>query len=166
MRKSRKKGCPFGSTFQVGLTSLSTIRWFGRWLGSGGGEDLREGALDQAKENLDQWFGVVGLVEHFDESLLLMKKRYGWKDVSYYRRNVTPDRPEKEDYPQRVVREIKNRNRLDTELYEYGSERLVKKLEDVNIDQVPYSFRLKCYVRSRKKGIKINYDKLKNLLCN
>lgn len=43
--------------------------------------------LAQAKHNLDQ-FAIVGLVERFDESVLLMAKRFNWRFPFYTRLNV------------------------------------------------------------------------------
>jgi hypothetical protein len=134
-----------------------------RVVGIKGSEEPGEGTLDQAKENLNEWFGVVGLVECFDESLLLMKKRYGWGDVSYHRRNSAPDRPKKEDYPQHVVREIKQRNRLDAELYEYGKERLSGKLEEIDLSEELRSLRRRCWMRS--KGVQLK-DKINQSLAS
>ncbi|MCB8978082.1 MAG: sulfotransferase family 2 domain-containing protein [Ardenticatenaceae bacterium] len=41
-----------------------------------------EAHLETAKQNLAEHFAVVGLVERFDESLLLLKKAFGWGNVS------------------------------------------------------------------------------------
>ena len=35
--------------------------------------------LEKAKQNLAKYFSVVGLTERFEESLALMKLRFGWK---------------------------------------------------------------------------------------
>src|SRR5262249_32296132 len=45
--------------------------------------------LETAKQNLRRHFAVVGLVEQFDESLLMIKRRFGWGRVYYTRRNIT-----------------------------------------------------------------------------
>jgi hypothetical protein len=81
------------------------------------------------------WFGIVGLVERFDESLLLMKKRYGWGDVSYRKRKVASDRPGREDLSRALLRKIEERNRLDTDLYEYGQMRLNRELSAADLSR-------------------------------
>ena len=48
-----------------------------------------------AKENLLRYFSVVGLAERFEESLALMKLRFGWKLQRYSSFNVTRTRPRK-----------------------------------------------------------------------
>ena len=71
----------------------------------------------RAKENL-QHFSVVGLTERFEESLALMKLRFGWKLDSYSSFNVTRRRPKKRELPQSTLDLIAERNRFDMELYE------------------------------------------------
>jgi len=73
--------------------------------------------LLRAKENL-QHFSVVGLTERFEESLALMKLRFGWKLDSYSSFNVTRKRPKKRELPQSTLDLIAERNRFDMELYE------------------------------------------------
>jgi Galactose-3-O-sulfotransferase len=73
--------------------------------------------LLKAKENL-QYFSVIGLTERFEESLALMKLRFGWKLASYSSFNVTRTRPKKRDLPQSTLDLIADRNRFDVELYE------------------------------------------------
>ncbi|MFL6354825.1 MAG: sulfotransferase family 2 domain-containing protein, partial [Bryobacteraceae bacterium] len=73
--------------------------------------------LRKAKENL-QYFSVVGLTERFEETLALMKVRFGWKLQSYSSFNVTRTRPKKRDLPQSTLDLIAERNRFDIELYD------------------------------------------------
>jgi len=73
--------------------------------------------LAKAKENL-RYFSVVGLTERFEESLALMKLRFGWKIESYSSFNLTRTRPKKRDLPQSTLDLIAERNRFDIELYE------------------------------------------------
>jgi len=73
--------------------------------------------LRKAKENL-QYFSVVGLTERFEETLALMKLRFGWKLQSYSSFNVTRTRPKKRDLAQSTLDLIAERNRFDIELYD------------------------------------------------
>lgn len=120
--------------------------------GTTGGGD--EKTLQKAKDILDKRFGVVGLVKRFDESLLLMKERYGWEDIAYRKRNVTSDRPRKEDLLEHTIQEIEERNQLDIELYEYGQNRLSRKLERTDLNRKLRSLRRKCWIRSKKIQLK------------
>lgn len=83
-----------------------------------------DGALERAKQNLDAHFAVVGTADRFDETLLLLKRIFGWKSVYYHRRNVAWNRPSRKEMPDSLVRLIESHNELDTELYRYVSRRL------------------------------------------
>ena len=73
--------------------------------------------LDMAKENLTRSFSVVGICERFKESLVLMAKTFGWEIPFYENRKVSKNRAPIEP---ELVEIIKNHNRVDVELYEFG----------------------------------------------
>jgi hypothetical protein len=73
--------------------------------------------LAKAKDNL-RYFSVIGLTERFEESLALMKLRFGWKLESYSSFNVTRTRPKKHDLAQSTLDLIAEKNRFDIELYQ------------------------------------------------
>ncbi len=77
--------------------------------------------FDQAIQNIERHFTVVGLSERFEESLALMKLRYGWKLQSYSSFNVTRSRPRKRDLPQATLDLIAEKNSFDVALYTYAS---------------------------------------------
>ncbi len=77
--------------------------------------------FERAKENLRQHFGVVGLSERFEESLALMKLRFGWKLKSYSSFNVTRARPKKRDIPQATLDLISEKNSFDIMFYDYAA---------------------------------------------
>jgi hypothetical protein len=72
---------------------------------------------------------VVGLVEEFDRSLMVMAKQFGWRHVTYERRNVTQGRVRTSTLPGRVVDLIQERNQLDIALYEIAKEQFARSLE-------------------------------------
>jgi hypothetical protein len=76
--------------------------------------------VEQAKDNLRHHFAVVGLSERLEESLALMKIRFGWNLSSYSSFNVTRSRPQKRDLPRPTLNLIHEKNSFDIELYEYG----------------------------------------------
>lgn len=97
-----------------------------RWLA--GSEDL-----EAAKKILRERFRFVGLVERFDESLLLLRARFGLHDfdVRYAKaRNSAAERGD--DRRRRELKErlsdfqdeIDSRNQLDAELYAFASDEL------------------------------------------
>jgi len=73
--------------------------------------------LDKAKENLAKSFSVVGISERFEESLMLMAKTFDWEISFYENRKVSKTRPQIDP---RAVEMIRDHNRLDLELYEFG----------------------------------------------
>ena len=76
---------------------------------------------EKAKENLSRYFSVVGLSERFEESLALMKLRFGWKLERYSSFNVTGARPKKRDLPQSTLDLIIEKNPFDIALYELAA---------------------------------------------
>jgi hypothetical protein len=77
---------------------------------------------ERAKENLVRHFSVAGLLERFEESLALLKLRFGWRLNNYSSFNVTRTRPNKRDLPKSTLELIQERNRFDIELYECGAQ--------------------------------------------
>ena len=76
---------------------------------------------ERAKENLVRYFSVAGLSERFEESLALMKLRFGWKLERYSNFNVTRVRPKKGDLPRSTLDLIAEKNSFDVALYELAA---------------------------------------------
>jgi hypothetical protein len=98
--------------------------------GAGAVSTLASGALEQAKRNLEQHFLVVGLTEELDATLLMMKRRLGWKlpfytgaapaaPVQSLRATVSPD----------ALAAIEKHNELDLQLYEWSRERFEQSVQ-------------------------------------
>ncbi|MEJ2598008.1 MAG: sulfotransferase family 2 domain-containing protein [Anaerolineales bacterium] len=78
--------------------------------------------LETAKENLANEFAVTGLTERFDETLLLLREVFGWKNVFYVRKNVTKSRPRRAALPESQLAAIQEANALDIQLYQWAQE--------------------------------------------
>jgi hypothetical protein len=76
-------------------------------------------ALELAKANLRTHFRVVGLLEEFDASLLLLCRAFGWHLPFYVKENVTKERPDERFLDAETRGLIEEANHLDLELYEY-----------------------------------------------
>jgi Galactose-3-O-sulfotransferase len=76
-------------------------------------------ALERAQANLTH-FRVVGLLEEFDASLLLMRHAFGWHLPFYVKENVTKEKPDEALLDAETLGLIEEANRLDLELYEYA----------------------------------------------
>ena len=86
---------------------------------------MHEIAISKAKGNLRQHFSIVGVTERFDETLILLKRTFGWADeLLYYPKNVTPQRPLSASLPQSTIDAIKEANELDFQLYEFAKDML------------------------------------------
>jgi hypothetical protein len=90
---------------------------------------------DRAKHNLRHHFSVVGLSERLEESLALMKLRFGWKLSTYSSFNVTRSRPKKRDLPDATIDLIRQKNAFDIELYGCAQE-IFEGAVEANADEV------------------------------
>jgi hypothetical protein len=88
--------------------------------------------LEAAKSNLAKHFGAVGVVERFDESLVVMREAFGWRAPIYVRQNTSGRRRGRGDLDAATRRAIEKRNELDLELYGYATERLAKRMEEIS----------------------------------
>jgi hypothetical protein len=75
--------------------------------------------LERAKTNLEVC-SVVGLTEHFGETVLLLARAFGWKEARYVRRKVNKTRPRMAEVPREVINRLTADNELDVALYAYG----------------------------------------------
>ncbi len=76
--------------------------------------------LALAKENLSKQFSFIGLTERFNDSLVLLARQFGWRNVFYVKRNVTRGRLRREEIPGKVLSQIMAQNALDWELYTFA----------------------------------------------
>jgi hypothetical protein len=84
--------------------------------------------LARAQANL-RTCAVAGLTERFDETMLLLKKTYGWRMPLYVHQNVSSKRPPRAAIPTSVVRQIEADNQLDLALYELAKELFAAQVE-------------------------------------
>jgi len=87
-------------------------------------------ALELAVNNINRYFGIVGITERYDETLLLTKRRYGWSNIFYIHRNVGSDSINKDVGARTYTQELfKEANALDNSLYEYVNKQLSELLD-------------------------------------
>jgi Sulfotransferase family len=81
--------------------------------------------LELAKERIaSNMFVLAGLTERFDESILLLTKKLGWRSCYYVTYNVSKSRPRRRDVPSATRDLIESYNALDLDLYAFAKERL------------------------------------------
>lgn len=121
--------------------------------------------LELAKNNLDQYFSVVGLTERFDESLLLLQKKFGWSDdcFLYEKKRVNKSKKSHLSLSQKQKKTIEKFNLLDIELYEYAKAIFEKQIREIDIDieiSKQVKFRQNVYrLMTNAKKAKIDYSK-------
>jgi hypothetical protein len=73
--------------------------------------------LPKAQHNLLEHFGVVGISEEFDRSVVLMRSTFGWRLPYYRRENTSRERPIRGDLDTATARFIIAFNELDHQLH-------------------------------------------------
>jgi hypothetical protein len=109
------------------MDNMQTRLLSGVWTDLGFGE-CDEETLTLAKQNLRERFCVVGLTERFDETLLLLKRALGWRNVNYVRHNVTRGRPRRTSVDAETLSVLQASNQLDIQLYAYAKTLLADKI--------------------------------------
>jgi hypothetical protein len=89
--------------------------------------------LELAKRNLRDYFSVVGLTERFDETLLLLRARFGWRRSACSPQNVTKDRPPLDAIPRSDREQIARLNCYDQELYDYAAGLFERQIAEAGI---------------------------------
>ncbi|MFW6116369.1 MAG: sulfotransferase family 2 domain-containing protein [bacterium] len=109
------------SQAHVMIDNAQTRVLSGVWHGPPFGECTQE-MLETAKTNLRERFAVVGLTERFDETLLLMKRTFGWRNVFYTPENVSHGRPDRGELPPDTLKAVAGTNQFDIALYQYATQ--------------------------------------------
>lgn len=100
--------------------------------------------FEQAKHNLTTHVAVAGLTERFDESVVLMQRRFGWKMPCYVRENVGVGRLDRSQVPGDLLQAIWHQNSWDQELYAFAALRLEQQMlaEGAGFPEAVRRFRL------------------------
>jgi len=77
---------------------------------------LGQETLARAIDNLERRFAVVGVTDRFDETLVLFRRRLGWRTIAHLPLNVG-DAGQRAALDPDAVEAIRERNALDLELY-------------------------------------------------
>jgi hypothetical protein len=127
---------------EEGYISIHNVQTY--WISGADISYFRDGTyypdiIAQAKQNIDQYFTFVGLNEHFDESLVMLKHLMGWKRYPIYaQKNVTGTRRKQDKETEETVATIRRFNQMDLELYDYAAKYFHQQLaavKDADFDQ-------------------------------
>ncbi len=88
--------------------------------------------------NIVDSYALIGTVERFDESLLLINEKFNWNNACYVSRNVAARSNKKAELRQAIADEVRRLNPLDCQLYAS-----IKKLIDDNIESRGQPFKEK-----------------------
>jgi hypothetical protein len=114
------------------------------------GTDVDGTALERAVSNLDRHFVVAGLTERFDETLALLKLRFGWRIPQLGDFNVTsPSKAPKEKVPDEERRQIAEWNALDVKLYDLAKRRFE---EEISSHSSAIAEQLEALAQAKKAG--------------
>lgn len=94
----------------------------------GTADSADERTLASAKENLAQYFSVVGFAERFDETLILLGRRLGWSVRPVAKSNVTRGRPKRSAHSPEDLAAVRAANGLDCALYDWARARFDKEI--------------------------------------
>ena len=97
------------------------------------GRDADRATLEKAKSNIEKYFSVAGLVERFDESLLMLRRVAGWGIPHYEKENITSKRPKVAEVDRETLDAISRRNDLDLELYAWVKARFERQVADAGL---------------------------------
>jgi hypothetical protein len=89
--------------------------------------------LEMAKQNLKNYFSVIGIANQFNETLILLKLVFGWKNLFYTRANVNERRPEKKFISAQARANIERDNQLDIRLYEFAQQLLKEQISQYGL---------------------------------
>jgi hypothetical protein len=84
--------------------------------------ECSDAMLEAARSSIEQRFSVVGFTERFDETLILLRAAFGWRKLCYLPVKVSPNRG-RDPVPDDTMRQIRDQNRFDVELYRFAMER-------------------------------------------
>jgi hypothetical protein len=100
--------------------------------------------LEQAKRNLDDLFLFTGILERFNETLLLLKGMLGWTQTFVQPPHLNTTSKNK-TLPPSLYQQVLDRNTLDMALYEYGNQLLDRKIKEMGFafqrDKINLTFR-------------------------
>lgn len=105
------------------------------WVGNKPEVECTKETLEVAKQNLMNYFSVVGVVDRFCESLWLIKKEFGWKLPFFTKTNVTNIRPTMQELGMESLDIIMKHTEFDHELYDFA-----RKLYERRIQQEGRAF--------------------------
>ncbi|MFC1809220.1 sulfotransferase family 2 domain-containing protein [Candidatus Omnitrophota bacterium] len=89
--------------------------------------------LEIAKDNVKQWYAAIGLLERFDESMILFKRCFGWPAVFYTRLNIGHQKMHKDEIDSETQECLEKYNKFDIQLYDWAKDYFNKRLQTFDV---------------------------------
>lgn len=86
--------------------------------------------VDELLCGIERSFDLIGTVERFDESLLLMRDRFGWRNTCYVSKHVGRPNSRRQELKQALGEQIRRLNPLDCRLHAHFSALIESKIQE------------------------------------
>lgn len=90
--------------------------------------------LEKAKQNLKERFAVFGILEKYDETLILTKRRLQWVYPTYVQQNIAKVKYTRNNIPSGTIKQIQSLNKYDIELYDFARVNFEKTLRQEGLE--------------------------------
>jgi len=108
--------------------------------------------LESAKFNLLNNISFFGFLERFDESIFMLSKIVGLKDILYTKKNVTKKKPKRKDIDKDSIDAIVEYNKLDIELYNFARNHY-RKYSQIAKDKFKQEYKIFLKVKNKFQNI-------------
>ena len=108
--------------------------------------------IEETLENVNKKFMWIGVTERFDESILVLAFKMGWKKLPYYiKQNVSQISPRSKGLCKKDIYAIKAYNKEDMKLYEWANDALDYEISKIrNFDLMLDKFKEKNKMLAKK----------------
>ncbi|GEM_PF-618465 len=90
--------------------------------------------IDAVTHQLEHRFSLFGLTERFDDFLIMAQRTLGWPDIFYKRLNESRVKTDKRTIPAETLEIIRQRNRIDSALYEFATRLFDQRFKRLGLD--------------------------------
>ncbi|HIK10103.1 MAG TPA: sulfotransferase family 2 domain-containing protein [Oscillatoriaceae cyanobacterium M33_DOE_052] len=121
--------------------------------------------LEKSRQNLEQ-MAVVGIMEQFDETLILLQKTFGWKNIFYVKEKVTKNKPMKDSLSLETIQAIENQNYIDVKIYQHAQQLFAQQLSPIAnlVEEVEQFQKMNQYYQTIGQPYQIVKKKIKALM--
>lgn len=96
-------------------------------------EKMDTASVDNLIQQLDRVMNIVIITEYFDESLILLRKKFNWElaDIVYFKQNAQNGRStRKASHPRKINKFIARLNGADIQIYKHFKQKFLNELDE------------------------------------